>query len=246
MITPDGDAKLLDLGLARALGEETQLTRPNVVVGTLDYVSPEQLVNASTADRRSDFYSLGCTLYFTLAGRPPFEGGDMVNKIFKQRMEDPEPLERVARGVPASFAAIVKKLMAKDPDHRYQTAADLRADLARWTSPEKLRALLGAEAEAARAFRPPPPELEEDDLRLLSDDVSGGPGVSLRDLGDAEPAAAPYHRAPPPTVKAVVIPQSGRLPATRTGQGDSRWLFTFIAVTVALGILAILLITLLT
>lgn len=247
MITPEGDAKLLDLGLARALGEETQLTRPNIVVGTLDYMSPEQLMNASKADCRSDLYSLGCTLYFTLAGRPPFEGGDMVNKIFKQRMEDPEPLERVARGVPASFAAIVKKLMAKDPDHRYQTASDLRADLARWTSPEKLLALLGAEAEAARAFRPPAPELEEDDLRLLSDDQAGGASLSLRDLGDAAPTAAPYHRAASPTVKAVVVPPSGRFLPLGSGRGDdSRWLFTFIAVTVGLGLLAILLITFLT
>ena len=155
MVTPDGDAKILDLGLARAMGDESPLTRPNVVIGTLDYASPEQLSDAASADRRSDLYSLGCTLYFTLAGRPPFEGGDVVNKIFKQRMEDPEPLERVARGVPAAFAAIVRKLMAKEPDDRYQSGAELRADLARWTDPGAVRAILGAEADAARAFRPP-------------------------------------------------------------------------------------------
>ncbi|MCA1684930.1 MAG: serine/threonine protein kinase, partial [Planctomycetia bacterium] len=129
MITPDGDARILDLGLARAMGEDRPLTRPNVVFGTLDYASPEQLVNASSADRRSDLYSLGCTLYFTLAGQAPFEGGDIAYKIFKQRMEDPEPLERVARGVPAAFAAVVRKLMAKNPDDRYQTCAQLRTDL---------------------------------------------------------------------------------------------------------------------
>ena len=182
MITPDGDARILDLGLARAMGdagaEEKPLTRPNVVVGTLDYASPEQLVNASSADRRSDLYSLGCTLYFTLAGRAPFEGGDVAYKIYKQRMEDPEPLERVARGVPAAFAAVVRKLMAKDPDDRYQTAAELRADLARWTDPEKVRAILGAEAEAARAFRPPPPEIDDDDLRLLPGRRAGAVPVS--------------------------------------------------------------------
>ncbi len=120
MVTPEGDARILDLGLARAMDEESPLTRPNVVIGTLDYASPEQLGNASRADRRSDLYSLGCTIYFALAGRAPFEGGDVVNKIFKQRMDDPEPLERVARGVPSAFAAIVRKLMAKDPDDRYQ------------------------------------------------------------------------------------------------------------------------------
>ena len=75
MVTPDGDARILDLGLARAVDEESQLTRHNTVIGTLDYASPEQLSNASGADRRSDLYSLGCTLYFALSGRAPVRGG---------------------------------------------------------------------------------------------------------------------------------------------------------------------------
>jgi serine/threonine protein kinase len=74
MVTPDGDAKILDLGLARMLGEEGALTRPNVVIGTLDYASPEQLGDAARADQRSDLYSVGCTLYFTLAGHPHSRG----------------------------------------------------------------------------------------------------------------------------------------------------------------------------
>jgi len=262
MVTPDGDARILDLGLARAMGgevsaEEQPLTRPNVVVGTLDYASPEQLVNASTADRRSDLYSLGCTLYFTLAGRAPFEGGDLAYKIYKQRMEDPEPLERVARGVPAAFAAVVRKLMAKDPDDRYQTCGELRTDLARWVDPRKVRAILGSEAENARAFRPPPPEIDDDDLRLLADSGTESPGASLRDLGAAEPAAAPMHRPPERPVPALLVaPGSKRsppafedaedlefpdIPATE----DSRWLIHFIALAVILGLLAVLAITLL-
>ena len=256
MITPDGDARILDLGLARAMGEESPLTRPNVVLGTLDYASPEQLGDAAKADRRSDLYSLGCTLYFTLAGRAPFEGGDIVNKIFKQRMDDPEPLERVARGVPAAFAAIVRKLMSKDPDDRYQTCAELRPDLGRWTEPEKVRAILGAEAEAGRAFRPPPPELEDDDLRLLDDDpASSRGGFSLRDLGKAEPAAAPMHKPPPAPVPALVLlpgetrghgPGGAPLPPRRgEPREDLRWLYHFIAIAVFLGVLAILAITLL-
>ncbi len=214
MITPDGDVRILDLGLARLAGEEGVLTRPNVVIGTLDYASPEQLGDAARADRRSDLYSIGCTLYFTLSGRAPFEGGDVVNKIFKQRMEDPEPLERVARGVPAAFAAIVRKLMAKAPTDRYQTCAELRTDVARWTDPEKVRAILGAEAEAARAFRPPPTEIEDEDLRLLGDVSTSADVLSLRDLGAAEPAVAPMHRPPPPrsapwcSTRATAAPRS--------------------------------------
>jgi serine/threonine protein kinase len=241
MITPDGDARLLDLGLARAMGEERPLTRQNVVFGTLDYASPEQLVNASAADCRSDLYSLGCTLYFTLAGRAPFEGGDIVNKIFKQRMEDPDPLERVAQGVPAAFGAVVRKLMAKDPSDRYQTCADLRSDLARWSSPERVRAILGAEADSARAFRPPPPELAEDDLRLLADDASSASGVSIRELGEAEPASAPYHRRLPPPVRALLIPPGSRRNRRWTSRGDgSPWLIHLIAGSIILGLLFIL------
>ncbi len=259
MITPDGDARILDLGLARATGEETTLTRPNVVVGTLDYASPEQLVNATAVDRRSDLYSLGCTLYFTLAGRAPFEGGDIVYKIFKQRMEDPEPLERVARGVPAAFAAIVRKLMAKKDaptTDRYSTCAELRADLARWTDPEKVRAILGSEADAARAYRPPAPVMDDEDLRLLSDEGEERPGFSLRDLGAAEPTAAPYQRPAPVPMAAVVVPPKEasqlrslismmrmRKSVALSPANDSRWLIQFIAVAVVLGLLAILAIT---
>ncbi len=171
MATPDCSIS----ALARWTGEETPLTRPNVVVGTLDYASPEQLSDAASADRRSDLYSIGCTLYFALSGRAPFEGGDIINKIYKQRMEDPEPLERVAKGVPASFAAIIRKLMAKKPDDRYQTCRELRDDLVRWTDPRRVRSILGTEGESARTLRLPPPEIEDDDLRLLPDDSAQCP-----------------------------------------------------------------------
>ncbi len=224
MVTPDGDARILDLGLARAMDEESPLTRPNVVIGTLDYASPEQLGNASGADRRSDLYSLGCTMYFALAGRAPFEGGDVVNKIFKQRMDDPEPLERVARGVPSAFAAIVRKLMAKDPADRYQDCAELRADLARWADPAVVHSILGSEADAAHAFRPPPPELDEDDLRLLADEDGGSLGSTLRDLGSAEAPPAPMHKPPRPPRPAVVLPpaRSPGLPIDHVD--ETRWL----------------------
>jgi serine/threonine-protein kinase len=254
MVTPDGDAKILDLGLARALeGDEHQpLAATHVVVGTLDYASPEQLSDAASADRRSDLYSIGCSLYFTLAGRPPFEGGDVVNKIFKQRMEDPEPLERVARGVPPAFAAIVRKLMAKKPDDRYQSCEELRADLARWTDPARVRSLLGTEADAARSFHAPSPVVEEEDLRLLGEEDGSSPiSFSLRSLGAAEPEPPPVRKPPSSRVPAVVIPlddepESADIPALRRhSSNDTRWLFHFIAITIFLGVLAILAITLL-
>ena len=169
-------------------------SRANTVLGTLDYASPEQLSDASRADVRSDLYSVGCTLYFTLSGRPPFEGGDVINKIFRQRLDDPEPLENIARGVPAAFAAMVRKLMAKKPDERYQTCKELRADMARWTDPARLRD--PRRGSRGRAILPTSSALPgRRSLRLLSiaDDTS--PSVlSLRNPGDAEPSPAPRHR----------------------------------------------------
>src|SRR5581483_9918855 len=151
------------------LGEENPLTRHDTVLGTLDYASPEQLSDAAKADKRSDLYSLGCTLYFAVSGRPPFAGGYMINKIFKQRMEDPPPLERVADGIPMAFAAIVRKLMAKDPADRYQSGEDVQADLARWTDPKLLPVILSPGSGGARAFRPPPPELSDEDLKVFDE-----------------------------------------------------------------------------
>jgi serine/threonine-protein kinase len=244
MITPDGDVKLLDMGLARALDDETGLTRANTVLGTLDYASPEQLRDAAKADVRSDLYSVGCTLYFALAGRAPFEGGDMINKIFRQRMEDPDPLETQARGVPASFAAIVRKLMSKKPQERHQSCAELRGDLARWTDPARARAILGAEADAARTFRPPPPELVEEDLRLLDvDNVASRDGISLRELGAAEPSMAPRHQVPMPPLTAIVRsvprPDSNHPTAAPLGADDSRWLYHFAIIAAIIGLIAI-------
>ncbi len=249
MILPNSDAKILDLGLARAVGEENPLTRPNTVLGTLDYASPEQLSDASQADHRSDLYSLGCTLYFALSGRAPFEGGDVVNKIYKQRMEDPEPLEQVTRGVPAAFSAIVKKLMAKEPGDRYQSTRELMTDLARWVDPARVRAILGEEAEAARAFKPPPMELQDDELRLLDslDSVTAAPShISLRELGESEPAAAPRTLPPTPPRSAVVMPSLPRNhPQSRHVDDDNGWLVRFVVLICLLGVVAIVLLILL-
>jgi serine/threonine protein kinase len=240
MVTPDGDAKILDLGLARTIEEEGGLTKPNTIIGTLDYASPEQLGDAAKADARSDLYSLGCTLYFALAGRPPFEGGDVVNKIFRHRMDEAEPLERVAQGVPAAFSAIVKKLMAKDPADRYQDARELANDLARWTDPATTRAILGAEGEQATAFRPPPPRLDEDDLRLLDQGTPSSLSHALRDLGEAAPRPAAMRRSPPVARPAIILaPDEWELQPPRSPQNT--WLSRILIVIILLGAIALFL-----
>ncbi|MGE3805739.1 MAG: serine/threonine-protein kinase [Gemmataceae bacterium] len=127
---PWGLVKLLDLGMARLhhLSHSHQsgmLTHKGSIMGTADYMSPEQAVDAHAADVRADLYSLGCTLYFLLAGRPPFVGGTFVQKIERHRTEVPVSVRHHRPEVPQEIAAVVQRLLAKDPDERYQTPADL-------------------------------------------------------------------------------------------------------------------------
>src|SRR5262245_9884976 len=124
--------KILDFGLARfrdPLSPESKLTRLGTVMGTPDFMAPEQAQGLRTADARSDIYSLGCTLYFLIAGRVPFVGGTVAEKLLRQQVEEPTPLRGLRADVPESAEAVVGRLMAKDPARRFQTAAELAAAL---------------------------------------------------------------------------------------------------------------------
>ena len=107
-----------------------------------------------------------------------------------------------------------------------------------------MRAILGAEAEAARSFRPPPPELAEDDLRLFdSESAASRDSLSLRELGGAEPSLAPRHQSPLPPAQALVRHRESNdtlLPSSRhNDEGDTRWLIHFAIVAAAAGLIAI-------
>ncbi|MGF1579175.1 MAG: serine/threonine protein kinase [Gemmataceae bacterium] len=125
--------KVVDFGLARlqAPGDEpedgvgTIFTRGNTVMGTPDFLSPEQARSLHDVDIRSDLYSLGCTMYYLLAGDVPFPGGTSLEKMIRQTSEDPVPLEHVRTDISPQVSAIVRRLMAKDRNHRFQTPAEL-------------------------------------------------------------------------------------------------------------------------
>jgi serine/threonine protein kinase len=130
--------KLLDMGVARVLqlgaqspGESlSTLTQGGAVIGTADYVAPEQLEDPHGADIRADLYSLGCTFYFLVTGQVPFPGGSLLSKLDKQRWHDPTALTQLRGDIPPAVARLVRKLMEKRPADRFLTPADLAEALA--------------------------------------------------------------------------------------------------------------------
>jgi serine/threonine-protein kinase len=131
ILTPQGRAKLVDMGLARRFerGGDHGLTQSGMTLGTFDYISPEQARDPRDVDVRSDLYSLGCTLFHMLTGRPPFPGGTVLQKLIQHQEEPPADVRALNPGVPLELATIISKLMAKDRDRRYQSPEHLMRDL---------------------------------------------------------------------------------------------------------------------
>ncbi len=130
MLAKKGDkatVKVLDFGLARAVREEEVdggLTTEGQTLGTPDYIAPEQILDAKSADIRADIYSLGGTLYYLLTGRPPFQAKSLYDLYQAHIARDADPLNFVRAEVPSELAALVAKMMAKDPSRRFQTPGE--------------------------------------------------------------------------------------------------------------------------
>ena len=132
LVTNDGHAKLVDMGLART--EQIQstandLTATGVTLGTFDYISPEQARDPRNVDTRSDIYSLGCTLYFMLTGRPPFPEGTMLQKLLSHTSESPPDPSQFRDDIPPRMIDLLARMLAKDPDHRHQDAGELLGEI---------------------------------------------------------------------------------------------------------------------
>ncbi len=150
LITDEGQVKVTDFGIARAVNTEESLTQTGAVMGTATYFSPEQAEGVGV-DARSDIYSLGVVLYEMATGRPPFLGDTPVAVASKHVRDHPATPRELNPAIPATFEAIILKSMAKDPAHRYGTAEELRADLLRFNEGRTVLAMSDATAMLAVA-----------------------------------------------------------------------------------------------
>ena len=171
-VLPDGSVKLLDFGVAKLT--TSTLTRQGDVLGSVSYMSPEQLSGGDAIDGRSDIFSVGVMLYEMLAGRKPFKGDSPTSTIVQILRENPPSLDTLVGGLPPQLAAVVGKALAKEPSDRYATAGELGRDLqiirrslqatqdvaeldeTRFASPAELR-VLQQQLEKDAAARPQPP-----------------------------------------------------------------------------------------
>lgn len=132
VITPDGRAKIVDMGLARQLDVvpvNGGVTQSGVTLGTFDYISPEQALDPRRADVRSDIYSLGCAFYHALTGRPPVPEGTAAKKLHAHQHVDPLDPRILNPNIPEELVLVLARMMAKDPARRYQTPAELISHL---------------------------------------------------------------------------------------------------------------------
>ena len=161
MLTPSGDVKVMDFGIARAISDASStMTQTAAVVGTAQYLSPEQ-ARGETVDSRSDVYSAGCLLYELLTGRPPFVGDSPVAVAYQHVREPAMPPSDHDTDLPAEVDAIVMKSLAKRVEDRYQSAAAMRSDIERYLAGRPVHAVVPPPPPPdrcpARTTRPRPP-----------------------------------------------------------------------------------------
>ncbi|MCQ1956035.1 Stk1 family PASTA domain-containing Ser/Thr kinase [Arthrobacter sp. zg-Y826] len=211
MVTADGGVKVMDFGIARAMADSAAtMTQTQAVVGTAQYLSPEQ-ARGETVDARSDLYSTACLLFELLTGRPPFIGESPVSVAYQHVREQPVTASSLNPEVPAALDDVLKRGLAKDRDHRYQTAREFREALlsARDGGP------VTAATQAISLPRPPEPAavamVPEDEPRtramakvlaggsLLADDdhprTEDRPALDIGSTGDRDPQQKARRRA---------------------------------------------------
>ncbi len=221
IVSASGQVKILDLGLASFHDDPTGgLTchGPGYgILGTADYLAPEQAVAASSVDIRADLYALGASLFYLLAGRPPFDGQTLTQKILAHQLTPPPDLRVERPDVPATLVAVMEKLLAKNPAERYQTPGELA---------DALGALVGS-PPAPLAVEPGRAQRETERMPHATRPGHGNRGGQGPDPAET-PAPArtppPAARRPGPTAGSAVVPLSAVVvpPAPASGQHSGR------------------------
>jgi serine/threonine protein kinase/formylglycine-generating enzyme required for sulfatase activity len=133
LLDREGTVKILDMGIARLLSagdiSESDLTGTGQIIGTIDYMAPEQALNTKYADQRADIYSLGATLWYLLTGRAAYDGDTVTEKIVAHREQPIPSLQKACAGVTPALEAVFVKMLAKKPEGRYQTMSEVLAEL---------------------------------------------------------------------------------------------------------------------
>ncbi len=188
--------KILDMGLARFFHDEEDILTKKYdenVLGTADYLAPEQALDSHAVDIRADIYSLGATFYFCLTGRTPFAEGTVAQKLIWHQTRQPKAVRTIRPDVPEELVAILEKMMAKDPSQRYQTPMAVAEALAPWT----------------QTPIPPPPEKEMPQLSLAAPGTGPTPDSGS---GSGSRPTANGERSPTPRKQWQVGSTSGTLP----------------------------------
>ncbi len=198
LVTPEGIAKVSDVGLAGFTANLMDDPRAGKIVGTADYLSPEQIRTPLQVGPVSDVYSLGCTLYYAVCGKVPFPGGDTAQKVRRHLESTPFHPRKFALNIHEEFVDIIAEMMDKNPNKRTQSCAEVAARLEQWVSDstELSQPLMSREPWLA----PPPPSLEPEN-GPGADDASQELSIASNDSNQAS--------------------QAGQLPSGMSGLGDS-------------------------
>ncbi len=193
MLSLKNQIKILDFGLAKVLREQvasTRLTAHDVYMGTPDYCAPEQAQDARSADTRADLYSLGCTLYHLLSGRPPFREDTVVKTILAHQQKKPRPLPELRPEVPAELWQVVKRLLAKDPAKRYQKPIEVAQALLSFIKPgakQEAKDGLALSQSTGAPNKGTVFELETSEVKKIPQDVSAK--EPLKEVSEKEEAS---------------------------------------------------------